>query len=179
MSTADNCLSFAERVNALLHVTYIVSAELSNVTNVTRVIYVLSGEYIYVPKVMSNVLRVVSEMAKPKVDTVVLVGILKKRFLVGEMYYFMANSWRLRFGALSLRFWLKRNSFAMLTRVFHSQTSTRVHQILTSTHNHKVTPYSHTSTLLLHSSLFAHSHLHRQSSRHKSNVISTCNIICS
>ena len=68
--------------------------------------------------------------------------IFKKRFLVEEMCYFMVNSWRLRFGALELRFWLKTNSFAELTRVFFSQTSTRVHQILTSTHNHEVTPYS-------------------------------------
>ena len=36
----------------------------------------------------------------------------------------------------------KTNSFATLTRVFFSQTSTRVHQILIPTHNHEVTPYS-------------------------------------
>ena len=51
------------------------------------------------------------------------------------------NSWRLRFDGLSLRFWQKTNSFATLTHVFFSQTSTRVHQILIPTHNHEVTPY--------------------------------------
>ena len=51
------------------------------------------------------------------------------------------NSWRLRFDGLSLRFWQKTNSFATLTRVFFSQTSTQVHQILILTHNHEVTPY--------------------------------------
>ena len=40
---------------------------------------------------------------------------------------------------LSLRFWQKTNLFATLTRVFFSQTSTRVHQILIPTHNHEVT----------------------------------------
>ena len=35
----------------------------------------------------------------------------------------------------------KTNSFATLTRVFFSQTSTQVHQILIPTHNHEVTPY--------------------------------------
>ena len=35
----------------------------------------------------------------------------------------------------------------MLTRVFFSQTSTRVHQILIPTHNHDVTPYCQTDDL--------------------------------
>ena len=61
MSTADNCLPFTERGNALLHVSYVVSAERANVTNVTREIYVPSGEYTYVPNVMSNVLRMLSQ----------------------------------------------------------------------------------------------------------------------
>ena len=139
MSTADNCLSFTERGNALFHVTYVLSAERANVTNVTRVIYVLSGQYTYVPNVMSNVLRVLSQKWHSQ-KLILLWVFFLKRFLVREMCYFMVNSWRLRFGALSLRFWLKTNSFATLTRVFFSQTSTRVHQILTSTHNHEVTP---------------------------------------
>ena len=46
-------------------------------------------------------LRIVSEMAQQEVDTVVSI---KKKFLLGEMCYFMVNSWRLRFGALELRF---------------------------------------------------------------------------
>ena len=54
------------------------------------------------------------------------------------------NSWRLRFDGLSLRFWQKTNSFATLTRVFFSQTSTRVHQILIPTHNHELTSYPST-----------------------------------
>ena len=43
----------------------------------------------------------------------------------------------------------KTNSFATLTRVFFSQTSTRVHQILIPTHNHEVTPYSDLYFILL------------------------------
>ena len=69
---------------------------------------------------------------------------LKKKISCGRNVLLHGYEWRLRFGALSLRFWLKTNSFATLTRVFFSQTSTRVHQILTSTHNHEVTPYSPT-----------------------------------
>ena len=52
------------------------------------------------------------------------------------------NSWRLRFDGLSLRFWQETNLFATLTRLFFSQTSTRVHQLLIPTHNHEVTPYT-------------------------------------
>ena len=59
----------------------------------------------------------------------------------GRNVLLQGNSWRLRFDGLSLRFWQKTNSFATLTRVFFSQTSTRVHQILIPTHNHEVTPY--------------------------------------
>ena len=53
-------------------------------------------------------------MAQQEVDTFVSL----KKNLVGEMCYLMVNLWRLRFGTLSLRFWLKTKSFAMLTRVF-------------------------------------------------------------
>ena len=58
----------------------------------------------------------------------------------GRNVLLQGNSWRLRFDGLSLRFWQKTNSFATLTHVFFSQTSTRVHQILIPTHNHEVTP---------------------------------------
>ena len=85
-------------------------------------------------------MRIVSEMAQQEVDTAVNIYFYFFNF-VGEMCYFMVNSWRLRFGALKLRFWLITNSLATLTRVFFSQTSTRVQEILTSTHNHEVTPY--------------------------------------
>ena len=54
MSTADNCFPFTERGNALLHVTYVVSAERANVTNGTRAMDVLNREYAYVPNVMSQ-----------------------------------------------------------------------------------------------------------------------------
>ena len=53
----------------------------------------------------------------------------------GRNVLLQGNSWILRFDGLSLRFWQKTNSFATLTRVFFSQTSTRVHQILIPTHN--------------------------------------------
>ena len=49
---------FTERGNALFHVTYGANAER---TNMTWVIYVLSGEYTDVPNIMSNVLCVFSQ----------------------------------------------------------------------------------------------------------------------
>ena len=72
----------------------------------------------------------------------VLRTLMKFPISCGRNVLLQGNSWRLRFDGLSLRFWQKTNSFATLTRVFFSQTSTRVHQILIPTHNHEVTPYT-------------------------------------
>ena len=84
-----------------------------------------NGEHTYIPNVTSNVLRIVSEMAKQEeMDSVV--SILKNKISCGRNVL------------LHCKF-VKVKTWCTLVEVL-SQTSTRVHQILTSTHNHEVTP---------------------------------------
>ena len=115
-----------------------VSAECTNVTNVTRQSTAKRGSTL---TYLTSCLRYcVYCLRNGQARSWYCCEYFFFNFMWGKMCYFMVNSWRLRFGSLSLRFWLKTNSFATLTCVFFSQTSIRVHQILTFTYNHEVTP---------------------------------------
>ena len=130
VSTADNCFSFTERGNALTHVPTSLAQSAQTITKVRLLIYVESQRPNEL-NVLSYVLRVVSEMAKQEeMGRPTVVRILKNKISCGRNVLLHGKFVEVKIWCTLVEVLAKTNSFATVTRVFFSQSSTRVHQNL-------------------------------------------------